>query len=200
MLTTRISLLCSLSLLLSVATASAEELSHEEMICALNPQCATPFVDRRLRGVTSIASVRAPLSFDITLNFAYDSAELTPDSRAKLDRVAKALTDPTTNKFDIIVSGHTDGRGSVEYNQRLSERRAEASRRYLITQHGIAPSRLVAKGYGKSQLLLPAEPSNELNRRVQFQNANTQTAATGYAPADSASRKSASSVAEGEGL
>jgi outer membrane protein OmpA-like peptidoglycan-associated protein len=162
---------CSLSLLLNVATASAQELSPEEMACALNPQCTTPFVDRRLRSVTTPTSPRPPLSFDITLNFAFDSAELTSDSREKLDRVARAITDPSTSKFDIIVSGHTDARGTTEYNQGLSERRAEAARQYLITQHGIDAIRLVAKGYGKSQLLLPSDPNNDLNRRVQFQNA-----------------------------
>jgi hypothetical protein len=44
--------------------------------------------------------------------------------------------------------------------------------RHLITQHGIAPRRLAAKGYGKSQLLLPREPTNGLNRRVSFLNPN----------------------------
>jgi hypothetical protein len=53
-------------------------------------------------------------------------------------------------------------------SQRLSERRAEAVRDYLITEHAIDPNRLIAKGYGKSQLLLPTEPTNALNRRVQF--------------------------------
>ena len=59
-----------------------------------------------------------------------------------------------------MINGHTDAVGTDEYNQKLSERRAEAARDYLISQHGIEPNRLVAKGYGKSQLLLPTEPGN----------------------------------------
>ena len=200
MLITRLSLFCSLALWLSLGTATAGELSHEEMVCALNPQCGTPFVDRRLRGVTATAAVRPALSFDETLTFAYDSAELTPDSRTTLDRIAAALNDSRISRFDIVLIGHTDARGSAEYNQALSERRAESARAYLVTQHGIAPSRLSAKGYGKSQLLLPSDPHNELNRRVQFQNASTQTAASGYAPANAKSRKSGTSVSEGDGF
>src|SRR5713226_2740927 len=152
-------LFCGLSLALGLATASAEELSVDEMACALDPQCTMPFVDRRLRGVTATPSVRTPGSFDRTVNFAFNSAELTAEARKELDAVAETLNRPNLNKVDIVVSGHTDAVGTPEYNQGLSERRAEAARQYLITQHGIDGSRLIAKGYGKSQLLLPTEPN-----------------------------------------
>ena len=165
-------LLCGLSLALGMATASAEELSVDEMACALDPQCTKPFVDRRLRGITATPSVRTPGSFDRTVNFSFDSAELTLDARKELDAVAESLNRPNVAKLDIVINGHTDSVGSPEYNQRLSERRAEAVRQYLITQHGIDGNRLVARGYGKTQLLLPSDPANELNRRVQFQNPN----------------------------
>jgi outer membrane protein OmpA-like peptidoglycan-associated protein len=176
------SILCGLSLVLGAATASAEELTVDEMVCALNPSCAMPFVDRRLRGVTATPSERPPGSFDRTINFAFDSAELTADARRELDEVAKALEHPDTRTLSIVINGHTDAVGSIEYNQKLSERRAEAARQYLITQHGIDPKRLIAKGYGKSQLLLPTDPTNELNRRVQFQNPNYATSSLPPSP------------------
>jgi outer membrane protein OmpA-like peptidoglycan-associated protein len=170
-------LFCSLSLFLSIGAARAEDPTVEEMVCALNLQCGMPFADRRVRGITATTQVvRPPASFDVTLNFPFNSSEITADSREKLARVAKALTDPSTIKLGIIVSGHTDAQGSAEYNQLLSERRAQAVRQILISEHGIDPKRLAAKGYGKSQLLLPSDPSNELNRRVQFQNRNYATA------------------------
>jgi outer membrane protein OmpA-like peptidoglycan-associated protein len=164
--------LCGLSLALGATTASAEEPSVDEMVCALNPKCATPFVDHRLRGISAPPSARPAGSFDRTVNFAFDSAELTADARKELDEVAKALSHPDVANFDIIISGHTDDVGSAEYNQKLSERRASAARQYLIAQHGLNAGRLVAKGFGKSQLLLPTEPTNELNRRVSFQNSS----------------------------
>jgi outer membrane protein OmpA-like peptidoglycan-associated protein len=180
------SLACCLGLFFGLAPAVAEDPTQEEMVCALNPDCKVPFVDRRLRGVASTPSVRPALSFDISLNFAFDSAELTEQSRTKLDKVARALTDPSTEKYDIILSGHTDAVGSPEYNQMLSERRAQAARNYLIEQHGIEGRRLIAKGYGKSQLLLPTDPKNDLNRRVQFQNASASLASSPAAPSPSA--------------
>jgi outer membrane protein OmpA-like peptidoglycan-associated protein len=170
-------LLCSLSLAISTAPAFAEELSHDEMVCALDPECSMPFSDRRLRGITTTASVRTPGSFDRTINFEFNSVELTAQARSELDKVAAALKDPSIAKYPIIIAGHTDGVGGAEYNQRLSARRAESARQYLIAQHGIDPHRLTAKGYGKSRLLLPNDPASELNRRVQFQNPNFHTAA-----------------------
>jgi outer membrane protein OmpA-like peptidoglycan-associated protein len=193
MRTLRISLIasvaCGLGLFFSLSPAVAEDPTQEEMICALNPDCKMPFVDRRLRGVTSTPSTRPALSFDITLNFAFDSADLSDESRTKLDKVAKALTDPSTEKYDIIVSGHTDAVGTPEYNQQLSQRRAETARNYLIDRHGIDSKRLIAKGYGKSQLLLPAEPNNDLNRRVQFQNASASLASSSSKPASNTASK-----------
>jgi outer membrane protein OmpA-like peptidoglycan-associated protein len=176
-------------LFFGLGPAAAEDPTTEEMVCALNPDCQTPFVDRRLRGVTSKPAVRPALSFDITLNFPFDSAELTSEASAKLDKVATALTDPSTKKYDIIISGHTDAVGTVEYNQQLSERRAQAARNYLINRHGIESSRLIAKGYGKSELLLPSDPRNELNRRVQFQNAGAALASSPSAPLSNAAPK-----------
>jgi outer membrane protein OmpA-like peptidoglycan-associated protein len=160
------------SLALGAATASAEELSHDEMVCALDPQCVMPVVNRRVRGITATSSVRTPGSFDRTINFAFNSADLTAEARSELDNVAAVLTDPKIEKYTIIIHGHTDDVGSAEYNQSLSERRANAARQYFITQYGIDPNRLIARGHGKSQLLLPDDPTNALNRRVQFQNAN----------------------------
>jgi len=170
--------LCGLSLGLGMVAASAEELSVDEMACALDPQCSKPFVDRRLRGINATPTVRTPGSFDRTVNFAFDSAELTADARKELDAVAEALTRSNTAKLEIVISGHTDAVGNEEYNQKLSERRAEAARQYLVTQHGIDRKRLVAKGFGKSQLLLPSDPTNELNRRVSFANPNYTAASS----------------------
>ena len=175
----RTALICG-SLLFNITTAPAEELSQQEMVCALNPQCTSPFIDRRLRGVTVPTSPRPALSFDMSLNFAFNSAELTPDLREKLDRIASVITDDSLKQYDFNINGHTDAKGADEYNQKLSEMRAEAARKYLITRHAIDAKRLIVKGYGKSQLLLPTEPDNELNRRVQFQNAS---ASAGQPPA-----------------
>jgi len=55
-------------------------------------------------------------SFDRTVNFAFDSAELTPDARRELSEVAKCLMDPRLTNVSIVTNGHTDGVGTIEYN------------------------------------------------------------------------------------
>ena len=178
-------LFCGLSVAVGATSALAEELSHDEMVCALDPQCTMPVMNRRRRGVTATPNIRSstPGSFDRTVNFAFNWDELTPEARSELDKVAAVLKDPNIEKYTIIIHGHTDGVGSVEYNQNLSEQRAASARQYFISQHGIDPSRLISKGHGKSQLLLPSDPTNGANRRVQFENANYATAAAPATPA-----------------
>ena len=196
-------LLCGLSLAGGAPSASAEELSHNEMVCALDPQCAVPITTRRLRGITATPNVRTtPGSFDRTVNFAFNSADLTPEARSELDKVAAVLKDTNIEKYTIVIHGHTDGVGSVEYNQTLSERRAAAARAYFISEHGIDPSRLVSQGHGKSQLLVPSDPANETNRRVQFENANYATASASRPATTSPVRRPAqgSASTDGDGL
>ena len=159
-------LFCGLSVAVGATSALAEELSHDEMVCALDPQCTMPVMNRRLRGISASPNIHStPGSFDRTVNFVFNSAELTPEARSELDKVAAVLKDPNIEKYTIIIHGHTDGVGSVEYNQNLSEQRAASARQYFISQHGIDPSRLISKGHGKSQLLLPSAPTNGANRR-----------------------------------
>ncbi len=150
---------------------AAEQTSTDAIICALNPKCAKPPMSRALRGVTSEgAPAEETLSVNLYVNFAYNSADLTSDARITLDRLGAALRDPRLAAFSFRIAGHTDAKGGVEFNQRLSERRAGAVRDYLIARFGIDEQRLTAIGYGKSQLLDPAHPEDGVNRRVQVIN------------------------------
>ena len=65
-----------------------------------------------------------------------------------------------------MIEGHTDAAGGVDYNRSLSERRARAVIDYLVTAHGLPRERL-ARGVGSAHLLLPTDPLNGRNRRVQ---------------------------------
>jgi outer membrane protein OmpA-like peptidoglycan-associated protein len=113
----------------------------------------------------------------VPIHFAYNSAQITPDSYAQLDQVARALNDVRLRGVRIGVEGHTDNQGSAAYNQRLSQRRADAVRRYLIEHERVAASRLIATGYGKSRPLpgvfQDTEEGRAANRRVEFVNLGT---------------------------
>lgn len=100
--------------------------------------------------------------------FEFDSATITAESFAVLDDLAGTLDNHVEIEL-VEVQGHTDDQGAEEYNLKLSQSRAEAVRQYLVTQ-GIAPDRLIARGYGESQPLQPGDTveAREVNRRVVF--------------------------------
>jgi outer membrane protein OmpA-like peptidoglycan-associated protein len=160
---------------LTAAPASAQEaLSPNDIECALDPKCPKPQQHKRglpRRGVNVQGdSTEQPLSVNLYVNFDYNSADLTSDARITLDQLGTALRDPRLGAFSFVIAGHTDAKGGVDFNQKLSERRAEAVRNYMIAQFGIAAERLTATGYGKSQLLDPDHPEDGVNRRVQVIN------------------------------
>jgi len=101
------------------------------------------------------------------VNFEFDKAVLTADSRQILDRVAASLL--AHPEVKVEVGGHTDSVGSDAYNLNLSHQRAEAARDYLINK-GVPASRLTAKGYGETK---PIADNNTAegrakNRRVEL--------------------------------
>jgi outer membrane protein OmpA-like peptidoglycan-associated protein len=101
----------------------------------------------------------------VQLNFAFDSAELTADDKAKLDGVAARL-----RELQFVggeVAGHTDSIGDEAYNIDLSRRRAQAVLDYLAAQ-GVAPGRMTAVGYGESAPIADnaTEEGRAQNRRV----------------------------------
>lgn len=102
-----------------------------------------------------------------TIYFAFDSSELTEQSRETLYRNAEVLIKKTRGKF--FVEGHCDERGSDEYNLALGERRARAALQYLMTL-GVEPERLTIISYGEER---PADPGHDeaawaKNRRVEI--------------------------------
>ncbi|MBN2466082.1 OmpA family protein [candidate division WOR-3 bacterium] len=100
--------------------------------------------------------------------FDFNQATIKPESRPALEDAAKILKDnPTIN---VEIQGHTDSKGSDEYNLSLSDKRAWAVVNYLVQNFGIAMNRLTAKGYGEARPIATNETDSgrALNRRVEF--------------------------------
>lgn len=104
--------------------------------------------------------------------YEFDKAELTEDSKEKMDFLYTILVDNPT--IEIELSAHTDNKGTAEYNLDLSDRRAKSCVDYLVSK-GIDPSRMTSKGYGMSRPVAdntikgkdnPA--GRALNRRTEF--------------------------------
>ena len=100
-----------------------------------------------------------------SIQFEFNSAELTASARSTLDLIADVLKDPIFAKSKIDIVGHTDSVGSPEFNQLLSEARAQSVVRYLV-QHGVRKSHLSAHGMGESDPYDAAHPDASINRRV----------------------------------
>jgi len=97
-----------------------------------------------------------------------DKADIRTDAAIELNKLVTIMTDNPT--ISIELSSHTDDRASPEYNQDLSQRRAESAVFYIISK-GIDQNRIVAKGYGESQLKIPnaiTEEEHQINRRTEF--------------------------------
>jgi len=88
------------------------------------------------------------ISFSADALFAFDKSELKPEGKAMLDDLVRQLNGATYGV--ISATGHTDRFGSDAYNQKLSERRADTVKEYLVS-HDILASRINAEGKGESQ-------------------------------------------------
>ena len=99
--------------------------------------------------------------------YDFDKATLRPESSAELDALAQLLKE--NGKLRIELGSHTDDKGADDYNQKLSDARAASVVAYL-TGKGIAPDRLVAKGYGETAPMATneTEEGRQQNRRTEF--------------------------------
>lgn len=118
------------------------------------------------------APVTAPTSEKVTYTadtfFDFDKAVLKPAGKSKLNELIASLRD--LNLEVIIAVGHTDYIGSIAYNQKLSERRAEAVKAYLVA-NGVESDRVYTKGKGKSQPIADNKTAagRAKNRRVEIE-------------------------------
>jgi outer membrane protein OmpA-like peptidoglycan-associated protein len=109
-------------------------------------------------------------SVDVEINFPFSSSDVGPAAVPAVTALGRALSSPELKGGTFVVAGHTDAVGSYPMNQDLSERRAEAVKRYLVTNFQIPAANLVTVGYGKTKLKNESSPSAAENRRVQIIN------------------------------
>jgi len=114
--------------------------------------------------------IKISLAADVLFDF--DKADLRAEAAPALDKVVAVLH--AYPKAGVLIEGHTDGKGNDQYNQKLSERRADSVRRWLA-EHGIAVA-MTARGWGKTRPVAPNTKPNgtddpegrQKNRRVEI--------------------------------
>lgn len=141
----------------SVLASSEDFRSVSDIEAALDP----------LEFVADYDGVR--VSIDLTIHFAFDSARIQPQSEAQLDALGNALSGERLAGYRFKLIGHTDGVGSVAYNQQLSEARANAVRDALISRYQVDAERLFAEGQGETQLKPGLADDAAAHRRVEVQ-------------------------------
>jgi len=132
-------------------------------IVVKSPQTITIRIGARTRTIV----IDADRSVDVTVFFKYNSAELTAQGKAELDKLGAALASDALRPQRFLIAGHTDAKGTRAYNRMLSLRRARAVRDYLVANWNIAPERLEVYGWGEDRLKDPVHPQAAINRRVE---------------------------------
>lgn len=124
--------------------------------------------------VVAAAPTSEKVTFAADAFFDFDKSVLKPDGKAKLDDLSSKLSD--VNLEVIIAVGHTDSIGSDAYNQKLSIRRAEAVKAYLISK-GVETNRVYTEGKGEKQPVASNKNAagRAQNRRVEIEVVGTRT-------------------------
>lgn len=106
------------------------------------------------------------VTFDSDVLFPLNSSYLTDQAKRELDKLVALLDDyPGAS---LIVDGHTDATGTEEYNQWLSEKRAESVKKYAVGK-GLSENRISTNGYGQTKPIAPnnTKEGRQQNRRVE---------------------------------
>jgi outer membrane protein OmpA-like peptidoglycan-associated protein len=135
-------------------------------------------VEARDEVVKLIEDSQAP-NVDVQILFAFDSDEILPEARPDLDAIGKALSDEKLKSGSFLIAGHTDAKGSDEYNLDLSQRRARSVKIFLVETYHVDPARLAVIGFGEEQLKDSGDPHSGENRRVQIVNVGSGAVAEG---------------------
>jgi len=105
-------------------------------------------------------------AFD-NLNFQFGKAEIKKESLPYLDKLVETLL--KAKNWTLEIQGHTDDKGSDQFNLKLSQNRADEVKKYLVSK-GVSADTITATGFGESQPIMPntSDENREKNRRVEF--------------------------------
>ena len=147
--------------------------TEEEIIRALAPQPGGFAKTRSLsgaRGIRVTGDEKSVASINLKVNFAFNSARRDNESLLTLNVLGRALSSKELSGQTIEIVGHTDAKGTHEFNEALSQRRAAAVVSYIVNNFAVDGSLISSKGMGERQLLDEDKPEAAVNRRVEIRN------------------------------
>lgn len=180
-MTSRYSLLVcaalAIALLAGCACNKREEAAPAPVVAAAPAQCADSDSDGVCDSAdqcpdtaagTRVGPAGCDCDYTLRTHFAFDSAELTVEDKADLDKLASVLLNPKLNFVAGQIDGYTDSVGDAAYNEKLSQRRAAAVASYLESKGVSLGSRFSANGFGEENPIADnqTEEGRAQNRRV----------------------------------
>jgi outer membrane protein OmpA-like peptidoglycan-associated protein len=152
----------------STRAPSDKDAEERRLIDSLRARPARSVTAKERELVTTLAEAKPHI--DLEINFDYNSDTVGVKAEQSLLALGRALSMEEFKGATFLINGHTDAKGGDDYNQNLSERRAEAVKRLLIQRFNLPADTLIAVGFGKTHLKNQADPSAGENRRVQIVN------------------------------
>ncbi|MCT4655197.1 MAG: OmpA family protein [Cohaesibacter sp.] len=122
------------------------------------------------KGVGAPIESKTLPSISLKVSFEFDSDRLDGNAQQVLSALGKALENESLKDQAIEIVGHTDAKGSFEYNDQLSLRRAESVVRYVVKNFNLNRSLISAKGMGERMLVNKSDGFSDVNRRVEIRN------------------------------
>ncbi|RAI41161.1 hypothetical protein CH341_22300 [Rhodoplanes roseus] len=156
-------------------TTTPKQIQDQQFLQTIRGRTRALTLDERTK-VADIAKDKQKI--DLEVYFDYNSADIVQRAVPDLMELGKALSNPDLKGGTFLLGGHTDGKGGEEYNQKLSERRAAAVKKFLLEKFQLPEETLVTAGYGKEQLKKPDAPFAAENRRVQIVNLEVKQSAS----------------------
>jgi len=152
---------------------SAEQRAAQQQAAARSAQERVQQLEAQLRDIEGQQTERGLLVTLGDVLFAFNKAELTPQAGPRLDKLAGFLRQFPDRR--LLIEGYTDSVGGDAYNMELSQRRAQSVQAALV-QRGVEPSRITARGYGKSYPVADngSAEGRAMNRRVEIVIADEQ--------------------------
>ena len=154
---------------LSVSPAEqAKKAETERFVDTLRNRATRSLSTDERQQIAAVAQTRPRI--DLEIKFDFNSANIAKTAIPDMNKLGAALSDPAFKGTTFVLAGHTDGIGGEEFNQDLSNRRADTVKRYLMEKFNLPAEVLVTAGYGKTRLKVKENPTAPENRRVEVVN------------------------------
>jgi outer membrane protein OmpA-like peptidoglycan-associated protein len=176
--------LAGLNLVLAGGAASADTLSHAQIINtlgqvaadarAVDPTLLGQEVEANLgKGAADLPSWRqleGLAQMNVEIDFEYNASAIEPESYRTIGLIAEALHHPILQGHKFLIVGHTDSTGDPKYNLKLSQKRADSIKRALVAVFALPEQHLFTVGVGAELPVDSTDPKAAKNRRVQLIN------------------------------